>query len=404
MKFKECLRRSPLILPIKRYLNTNKPLRIAFLSIFLWSTQAVFLSKAYKQVDFSAVLFPAFLSSSLFFLFFKILYDGKGFIEIKKLFPKKIRIILFGVGFYFAYHFFLFRGIQIGPKVETNLVNFLWPLLFVLLGYIFFNKKFLNSKKGKRVTNKIREFFDNGSLEFKSENVECDFLKCIKIIFGFLGICLIITHGHIERINLTFWKGPLLGFVAAICWAVFSIYLKLLGTVSYIASFIGGTTILSGILWVCLDCPNILPVLVISVYLGIFPLGIAMIAWERALKKGRTQEIGTLAFLAPLFSTIFLYLFKVDYINIFSLIGGGLVIIANINFRDIGEKNKTYLANQDKFCISSDLKLKYILRRLHSLLKAIPHKHSSNYFKIIVSYLLITFFLLLKKLHIPILK
>ena len=38
-----------------------------------------------------------------------------------------------GVGGLFGYHFLLFLGLRLAPPVEANLVNYLWPLLIVLL-------------------------------------------------------------------------------------------------------------------------------------------------------------------------------------------------------------------------------------------------------------------------------
>ena len=38
-----------------------------------------------------------------------------------------------GVGGIFGYHFFYFRAFALAPAVEVNLINYLWPLLIVVL-------------------------------------------------------------------------------------------------------------------------------------------------------------------------------------------------------------------------------------------------------------------------------
>ncbi len=41
--------------------------------------------------------------------------------------------LLLGVGGLFGFHFLLFLALRLAPPVEANLVNYLWPLLIVVL-------------------------------------------------------------------------------------------------------------------------------------------------------------------------------------------------------------------------------------------------------------------------------
>jgi drug/metabolite transporter (DMT)-like permease len=43
------------------------------------------------------------------------------------------RTLLLGVGGLFGFHFLLFLALRFAPPVEANLVNYLWPLLIVVL-------------------------------------------------------------------------------------------------------------------------------------------------------------------------------------------------------------------------------------------------------------------------------
>ena len=43
------------------------------------------------------------------------------------------RVWLLGVGGLFGYHALYFAALQLAPPAEANLVNYLWPLLIVLL-------------------------------------------------------------------------------------------------------------------------------------------------------------------------------------------------------------------------------------------------------------------------------
>src|SRR6185503_170015 len=44
-----------------------------------------------------------------------------------------LRVWLLGVGGLFGYHALYFAALQLAPPAEANLVNYLWPLLIVLL-------------------------------------------------------------------------------------------------------------------------------------------------------------------------------------------------------------------------------------------------------------------------------
>lgn len=401
MKLKAVLKDVVMVRLFKKKLNSSRPLRIAFVAIFLWSTQAVCMGLGTRLTDFSAILFPAFITSSLFLFLFKVLHDGKDLSCILVPFSKNMRQLLIGGSMLFGSQFFFYYGLQIGPKVETNLTNYLWPLIFIVLGYLFLSERFMNSEKGKKILRKINTFIGNGPMITKPERIECDWLRISKLILGFVGVGLLLTNGNIQPAD---WRGPVFGFVAGLLWAIFSVYLRFLDRVSYVTSFVGGATILSGIAWAFRGYPKIWPTILIAIYLGLFPLGLAMLAWERALKNGRTQDIGALSFLAPLFSTVFLFLFKIDKINNYFLIGGSLVVFANINFRDIGDKIKNYLEEQENLKINSDLTIKSIWKRIQELVILMRHDHSVREAKIIIYYLVVIFFIAFRKWHIPLLR
>ena len=54
------------------------------------------------------------------------------------------KTLLLGVYGLFGYHLMLFLALQNAPAVEANLVNYLWPLLIVLLSPIFTKSLSLN--------------------------------------------------------------------------------------------------------------------------------------------------------------------------------------------------------------------------------------------------------------------
>lgn len=185
------------------------------------------------------------------------------------------KILLLGVYGLFGYHAALFFALGSSPSVQANLVNYLWPLLIVLLSPLF-NKKL---KLGLRVV--------------------------LGGLMGFLGAALAILSG--SSADVVVYPGYLFAFLAAIIWSTYSLatnrigsfptpavglFALVAGSLSLAMHFIFETQVsLSSFEWIIL------------VLLGLGPLGAAFYFWDFAIKRGNPQEIGLLSFLTPLLST-----------------------------------------------------------------------------------------------------
>lgn len=304
--------------------GTDSTKKTALIPIILWATQAVVLTKLIHNSKISAVLFPAFLISSITIIVYKIFFTKCKLANYKNIIPKKTAMMIAGISLMFLYHALLFWGLKTGPAVETNLMNFLWPLLLIIFAYICFNNK--------RIFNWIKEKFGNGNGNI-GKKIQLSKSFIIKVVLALIGGVLLITHGHLLQLNFLKWHGPLIGLLAALCWATFSVLLKFQGNTSYIILFIFGATVVSFFFWIIQGTPDIMnhQLAISYTYLGIGPLGIAMLLWEKAIKKGKTHVIAKLSFIAPLLSTILLILCGFDYLNIYSIIGIVFIVIAVTN-------------------------------------------------------------------------
>ena len=193
-----------------------------------------------------------------------------------------IRTLLVGIGGLFGYHFLYFSAYKYAPAVETNLINYLWPLLIVLLSPLFL-------------------------AEYK--------LRVYHFAGAFLGLCgaaLIITEGRI-LLDTAFIRGYALAAGAALVWACYSLMTKKLHT--FPTGAVGAFCLASGLLafgafW--LTSPTEVPVKVTApdwlalIMLGIGPMGAAFFTWDAALKRGDPRIIGSLAYLTPMTSTLVL--------------------------------------------------------------------------------------------------
>jgi drug/metabolite transporter (DMT)-like permease len=194
-----------------------------------------------------------------------------------------LKTLLVGIGGIFGYHFFYFTGLQHAPVVEANLVNYLWPLLIVLLAPLFLH--------GYRLrTNHI-----------------------LGALLGLIGAALIATGGRVS-LDIAHLPGYLSVALAAFLWASYSLLIKRLP--HFLTGAVGGFCFFSGLLSLGIFSVQSKSFPSLSalngadwfhvVLLGAGPLGTAFFTWDRAMKTGDPRIVGSLAYLTPMTSTLLL--------------------------------------------------------------------------------------------------
>jgi drug/metabolite transporter (DMT)-like permease len=230
-----------------------------------------------------------------------------------------LRTLAVGIGGLFGYHFLLFSAFQHAPAVEANAINYLWPLLIVLLSPVYLPQ-----------------------YRLKSQHIA-------GALLGLGGAGLVVTGGQFN-LDLAHLGGYLLAAGAALVWASYSLVSKRLP--HFPSTAVGGFCLVSGVLSLVLylvsSSLDLHPLAALSgmdwlalFLLGVGPMGVAFLTWDAALKRGDPRLIGSLSYITPFTSTLVLVLLGgkrltwVSGLAILLIIGGAI-----ISSRDIFHQNR----------------------------------------------------------------
>lgn len=240
---------------------------------------------------------PVFLKTGIGLLIGSVIALPLARFQIKQL-AVKPKILLLGVYGLFGYHAALFVALSTSPSVQANLVNYLWPLLIVLLAPLF------------------------------SKRVKLNLRVVIGGLMGFIGASLAILSGSSS--DGLFYSGYLFAFMAAVVWSTYSLATNRIG--SFPTPAVGLFALVSGILSIAMHFVFETQVSLSSfdwmilVLLGLGPLGAAFYLWDYAIKRSNPQEIGLLSFLTPLLSTGFLLVITGQALSWLLAIAAALIV------------------------------------------------------------------------------
>jgi drug/metabolite transporter (DMT)-like permease len=242
------------------------PLLLALAAVLLWSTLAAMSLKLRGMPPFLLVGVTLLIGSLVS-------------VHRVREWRAPWKVIALGVYGLFAYHLTLFVALRNAPAVEANLINYLWPLLIVVLTPAFVTGQHLTPR------------------------------HLAGALLGFLGAALLVTGGKFS-FEWRYAGGYALAAGAALIWSTFSLATSRLGSIP--TAMVGLFCAVSGAL--ALLCHAVFePRYTFSpgdwpwlTALGLGPMGLAFFAWDAALKRGDPRAIGLLSYLTPLLSTVVL--------------------------------------------------------------------------------------------------
>ncbi|MBX3467251.1 MAG: DMT family transporter [Planctomycetes bacterium] len=202
-----------------------------------------------------------------------------------------------------GYHALFFAALDRAPIVEANLLNYLWPLLMVLLAPLI-----------------AREALTGATLT--------------GALVGFAGAALVVTQGRWRPPAAEHALGYAMAATAALAWATFSLGLRRAGAAAEgrMTPFVVVSFALAVPLAVALDGPAALAppggrALAATAWLGVGPMAVAFHCWGRALALGDATRLGLLTYLDPLLSTLAVAWWLGEPLTRASWAGMGLIVV-----------------------------------------------------------------------------
>jgi drug/metabolite transporter (DMT)-like permease len=276
--------------------------------ILFWGTSATAFKIGLMYFNFIQLLFWASLFATLI-LFFVLVIQGK-LSEVFRLSKNQLVWSVFlGLLNPFLYYFILFKAYDLLPAQVAQPLNYIWPIILVLLSVPILGQK------------------------LKSSSI-------LALIISFIGVIFISSQGSVAIFSKSNPFGVILALTSSLVWALFWLFnvrngvrdevIKLFLNFCF-ATFFG---LIAGLFtegfWV-------LPVngLYASAYIGAFEMGITFVLWLKALNfADNTARLSNVIYLVPFVALIFIKLVlgeSVYWTTIFGLV----LIISGIIYQQI---------------------------------------------------------------------
>ena len=293
-------------------LQSDKGLFYALSAVLIWSTVATAFKIGLRELDYAQLIFIGAGISTLFLLGYIIVAGQVG--EIFKTTGKDLLLSsLTGALNPFGYYLILFKAYSLLPAQLAQPLNMIWPLTLALLSV-----PLLGQKIG------LKHFLAMG--------------------VSFAGIVVLSSQGGLSGFRQTNLLGVFLATGSSILWALYwilNVKDHRTEAVKLFMSFIFGFVYL--LIYVAIFSDFSFPAgnsLWAAIYIGFFEVGITYLLWMKAMQLSHNNaHTGSLIFLAPFLSLVFISIILKEKIYITTPLGL-ILIISGIIWQRFYIKNR----------------------------------------------------------------
>ncbi|MDP2422836.1 MAG: DMT family transporter [Bacteroidales bacterium] len=282
--------------------QTRKAYLLALISVFFWSTAGSVFAISLKYLNpYHLLLFASLVSFAALLITQQIRKELKAEAFFKK--RHLINSALLGFLNPFLYYVVLFHAYSILPAQEAMVLNYLWPIILVLL-----------------------------SIPLLKQRI--GWLSILAILVSFMGTVVIAFRGQLGGFSIASPLGFFLATGSSIVWALYWILNmkdqrqpaeKLILNFAF-----GSLYIIILTLIVSSPIPRLSVGYTGALYIGLFEMGFTFLLWLTALKySDTTARISNMIFLSPFLSLFFIRIFVGEPI-LYSTIWGLILIVCGV--------------------------------------------------------------------------
>jgi len=281
----------------------------AFAAVLFWSTSATAFKICLDRfgVPILTLLFGASLTSSVALLLNLLFSEKAGLLRsVSK--ADLTRSAFLGFLSPFLYYTVLFKAYSLLPAQQAQPLNFIWPLVLVLLSVPILKQK------------------------VRARDI-------VAILISFIGVLIISTEGRVLNFRLTNPLGVALATGSSIPWALYWIYNMKDKQDEVVRLFLNFSfaSVYALLLMLALggfQAPGLKGALGI-IYIGLFEMGITFLIWLKALKLAEsTASVTSLIYLVPFLAFIVIYFVLGERI-LPSTVVGAVFIVGGIIFQKL---------------------------------------------------------------------
>jgi len=286
--------------------NQNKAYCFALITVILWSTSATAFKIALRELNNIQLLVIANITSLL--IFFIILGFQKRLFLLQQLNFRNVTLsALQGFLNPFAYYLILFKAYSLLPAQVAQPVNFIWPVVLMLLSVPLL-------KQPLRISG------------------------VFALLISFAGVFVLATQGQMQNFRIAEPVGIALSLFSSVIWALFWIVNLKDQRDDLVKLFMSFGFSMVYILILAFCTHDILPLfsrpLMPAVYVGLFEMGFSFVFWLKALQySDSTGKVANLIYLVPFLSLLVIHFVLKEDLYVTSIMGLFLIVAGIITGR-----------------------------------------------------------------------